>query len=633
MLRWKSSLKATAEAPPSGGSGSPTFVKSHDVYNVASNVSSIVLTLSSGVPAGSVLVVLSRGGDISSIADNSGNTWAEVIEDTDSGTTQRIWWAPITTALSNGDEVTLTIPSGYAGRYAEVAEISNANALDDSSTAKSFTTQGTVSLTTSADAVAVGVASRSSGSGGTISGFNSTLLTFTTGDIQTYYSDLSGAQAIDVGISVVSNTTIKRTAAAFKYVAAPSLNENFDDVSLPAGWTFTGNSYTLASSSLKGINGSDYVEFDLPTDMQDEFWVEALVAADGSFSKAGYMNFFHVMDSSSNTLAAPQFYGGSTGTYRIDGVTDVLSLANVIEDSFVRLWFHYVRGGTSEMFVSDSPTRPTVDSVSECVVSTSTSSTTPSKIRLRLGWSNGTRPLEWAYFKADTADPSTWPATTVAVPSKLEVHYDASSFNVSDSSLADLSGNGRDATLGGGTPSVVSAGLNGVDTIDSNNGGYWDMGTGLDWIGSSAHTCFAVIKRQNNAPLYGAVNGSQGANSPHVGWRANPSYNQYVINYWGHDYQPSASSGTPTNSWGSIRWIWWPGNKKQVNDNGGFRGNTSSSLQPGTPSGGGRLLSVTGQTILDCEIAAVLWYSGELSEAEIAEIADYIDRKFGTTSI
>jgi len=198
------------------GGGVPTFAGSRDLYWAAANIASITLTLDAAVPVGSVLAIVARGVSTTSITDDSSNTWAAAIEGTLTGTGHNIWWAPVTTALALSDTITINFSSGYAGRYAEVVEIANASLVDDTGESRGYTTTGAPSLTTTEDAAVVGLMDRSAGSGGAISGSNSTLLTFTTQDIQTFYKDLTGAQTISVGTSTASATTQKVITAAFK---------------------------------------------------------------------------------------------------------------------------------------------------------------------------------------------------------------------------------------------------------------------------------------------------------------------------------------------------------------------------------------------------------------------------------
>jgi hypothetical protein len=198
------------------GGGVPTFAGSRDLYWAAENIASITLTLDAAVPLGSVLAIVARGVSTTSITDDSSNTWAAAIEGTLTGTGHNIWWAPVTTALALSDTITINFSSGFAGRYAEVVEIANASLVDDTGETRGFTTTAAPSLTTTADAAVVGLMDRAAGSGGAISGSNSTLLTFTTQDIQTFYKDLTGAQTISVGTSTASATTQKVITASFK---------------------------------------------------------------------------------------------------------------------------------------------------------------------------------------------------------------------------------------------------------------------------------------------------------------------------------------------------------------------------------------------------------------------------------
>lgn len=182
------------------------------------------------------------------------------------------------------------------------------------------------------------------------------------------------------------------------------IDENFDDNLLPSGWTVTGT-YSITGGILEGINGADYVTFDVPSAMQDEFWMYARIdGADGNFSKASYSDMFEVLDSSNAEFIQGQFYGTSAGFYRLDGATTATSQMVSLSGTAYYVWFHFVKNGTSELWISQSSTKPTTDSSTECVISCSTANTSAAKLNLKLGWSNGTRPLKWDFFIGDDAE-------------------------------------------------------------------------------------------------------------------------------------------------------------------------------------------------------------------------------------
>jgi hypothetical protein len=202
-----------------------------------------------------------------------------------------------------------------------------------------------------------------------------------------------------------SSTSASMIAVALKpAVDGYLIDENFDDNLLPSGWTVTGT-YSITGGILEGINGADYVTFDVPSAMQDEFWMYARIdGADGNFSKASYSDMFEVLDSSNAEFIQGQFYGTSAGFYRLDGATTATSQMVSLSGTAYYVWFHFVKNGTSELWISQSSTKPTTDSSTECVISCSTANTSAAKLKLKLGWSNGTRPLKWDFFIGDDAE-------------------------------------------------------------------------------------------------------------------------------------------------------------------------------------------------------------------------------------
>jgi hypothetical protein len=202
----------------------------------------------------------------------------------------------------------------------------------------------------------------------------------------------------DVTSQGVLSAVARKNASAGGYL----IDEDFDDNLLPSGWTATGT-YSITGGILEGINGADYVTFDVPAAMQDEFWFKTNYQWTGSFSKSSYGDVFEILDSGGLEFIEFRQYGTTSGYHRLEATstTDSLCLSTGVARN---LWFHFVKNGTSEVWVSSSSTRPTTDSSTECVISLSTPNTSASKIKLKLGWSNGTRPAKWDFFIGDDAE-------------------------------------------------------------------------------------------------------------------------------------------------------------------------------------------------------------------------------------
>jgi hypothetical protein len=216
------------------------------------------------------------------------------------------------------------------------------------------------------------------------------------GSSTTVSSEISSSTGND---NILISAAIKPAAAGYL------IDEDFEDNVLPSNWTFTGNGYTVAGGELYGVNGSDYVEFDVPAAMQDEFWMKALFRYEGLMSKSSYPDLFEILDSGGSEFIQGRFYGTTSGYYQLDGATTTTSLKPSAGNTDYYLWFHFVKNGTSEMFLSTSSTRPTTDSSTEVAITCLTDNTSADKFRLKLGWANGTRPIKWDFFIGNDTDP------------------------------------------------------------------------------------------------------------------------------------------------------------------------------------------------------------------------------------
>jgi hypothetical protein len=188
--------------------------------------------------------------------------------------------------------------------------------------------------------------------------------------------------------------------------AAPAgylIDEDFEDATLPAGWTVTGDHF-FASGEIYGDNGADHIEFSLPSGTEDELWVKAKLRITGIFSKTGWADMLALLDSGGTSIIDAEFHEGGAREFRINSATTTDSLMPVSGNTTTYLWFHFVKNGTSELWMSLTDSRPTTDSATECAITCSTDNTSAATFRLDLGWSNGVRRLYWDYFQLDSSE-------------------------------------------------------------------------------------------------------------------------------------------------------------------------------------------------------------------------------------
>ena len=422
MLRWKSSLKPAAAAPP------PTGITLEDsAVTTGVQYSSTPFDIDVNIPAVSandILLLLCASNSASDPAPSPPTGWTKIAEQDGSTTSQStvaaFWKRASSSASATTETWSAFFPSTqvyyiWVGAYSGC--VTSGSPVDAyGSSAMPYGTPWPVNVTTTtADTMIT-----------TISGTTNVVThTWTDGTelVDTAYPGTNASVSINEKLEATtgsktrtvtpSTTTGNAMIAVALRSAGPYLiDENFDDNLLPSDWTFTsdgGNSYTVSGGLLSAVNSDDYVTFDVPAAMQDEFWVKALIDnIGGTPSKAQWCPFIEVLDSSSAEFIKAEFWGQEptygSGTYHLDGATTVASLAQSIFANSHYAWFHFVKNGTSELWVSQSSTRPTTDSTSECVISCSTDNTSADKIKLRLGYGNGTRPIYWDFFIGDEFD-------------------------------------------------------------------------------------------------------------------------------------------------------------------------------------------------------------------------------------
>lgn len=173
-----SGLFAVLNRKNAGGAADPSFVKEHDRVSITNNVATTALTIASNVPTGNMIALtISCGNAVTSIADSSGNTYAENVTHSGVGKPIKIWSAPITSALSTSDTVTITWTSpSNSDRMISMMELADCDTFDIGATGgPDSTTNASATATTTAATVLVGM-SVSDASGHTASGNNSNVV-------------------------------------------------------------------------------------------------------------------------------------------------------------------------------------------------------------------------------------------------------------------------------------------------------------------------------------------------------------------------------------------------------------------------------------------------------------------------
>ncbi len=195
------------------------------------------------------------------------------------------------------------------------------------------------------------------------------------------------------------------------------------------------------------------------------------------------------------------------------------------------------------------------------------------------------------------------------------------------SQWTDKSGFNRHATATGtAQPTATAAGLDGkrVVTFDGSTD---VLSVNLDFLAGVSHSAFVVTKPTAFNNIYGAANGSAGANSLHVGFNGS----NYRMNFWGNDYAQARTANFVAASANIMNFIWIPSTSKQILANGKLEG-TSTSPVPGTigtMSGGGRIGSAVGQGFFGGDIAEFIAVTGAVSVSDRQKMEGYLAHKWG----
>jgi uncharacterized repeat protein (TIGR02543 family) len=190
----------------------------------------------------------------------------------------------------------------------------------------------------------------------------------------------------------------------------------------------------------------------------------------------------------------------------------------------------------------------------------------------------------------------------------------------------DKSGNNRHATASGtAQPTATENGLNNKRVLTFD--GVSDvLNVNLDFLANTSHSAFIVLADPSAySNIYGAANGSGGANSLHVGFNGS---NKYRINYWGHDYAPTVT-GNFVSTGSIMNYVWPLGSPKQIFANGKLEGSGHNALAPGTMSGGGRIGRVTGHPYLGAKLGEIIICTGTLGQADREKFEGYLAHKWG----
>ncbi len=195
----------------------------------------------------------------------------------------------------------------------------------------------------------------------------------------------------------------------------------------------------------------------------------------------------------------------------------------------------------------------------------------------------------------------------------------------------DRSGNGRHATqvTGGNQPGYVLAEQNALNVIRFDGStGFFDLGTGLDWMESDAtHVAFAMLKNDNGANLYGAANGSAGDASLHVGWNGT----NYRMNRWGNDWGTAQTANYLAADYNFMRWTWVEGGAKSVYANAKLEGTSDATHASALSAmaGGGRIANVVSQGFLDADLGEFVILQGAPTQDTIDRMEGYLAWKWG----
>ncbi len=223
---------------------------------------------------------------------------------------------------------------------------------------------------------------------------------------------------------------------------------------------------------------------------------------------------------------------------------------------------------------------------------------------------------------------ATWQPSNLSIQAWYDAS-DASTITASGglvSEWRDKSGFNRHATqpTGANQPSTGTNTMGGLNVI-SLNGTSQFFNADLDYLAGSTHSAFIVTKATAFRNIYGAANGSAGANSLHVGFS---SSTQFRMNFWGNDFNLATASSFIPTSGNVLNYVWTPGVSKEIFANGSLQGTTTSAGSIGTMAGGGRIGNVVGQGLYGGDIAEIIFVTGTVSAADRERMEGYLAHKW-----
>uniref|UniRef100_A0A6C0IAR1 Lectin/glucanase superfamily protein n=1 Tax=viral metagenome TaxID=1070528 RepID=A0A6C0IAR1_9ZZZZ len=204
---------------------------------------------------------------------------------------------------------------------------------------------------------------------------------------------------------------------------------------------------------------------------------------------------------------------------------------------------------------------------------------------------------------------------------------DASTITLSNNAVTqwtDKSGNSNNATQ----PTVGSQPLY-SNSFVFLNGTTQFFNVNLDFLASVSHNFFIVLRNFNYTNIYGAANGSLGANSLHIGFTNSTAYR---MNHWGNDWYPNITANYKVNQTNLLNFNWVNNSSKIIYANGSLEGSNPQPGVIGTMSGGGRIGNVVGQGFINANIYEILIYTGTLTISQRQQIEGYLSSKWGILS-
>ncbi|MDB5491265.1 MAG: filamentous hemagglutinin N-terminal protein [Micavibrio sp.] len=230
---------------------------------------------------------------------------------------------------------------------------------------------------------------------------------------------------------------------------------------------------------------------------------------------------------------------------------------------------------------------------------------------------------------ADTYTINAISGTTITLTSNLTSNYTTSAiYQGYASQWTDKSGQGNNATqaTAASRPLYVTNSQNGraVLVFDGTNDG---LSVNLNFLAGTSNTNFVVARTTTYSNIYGAVTGSSGAGSLHVGYTNAATYRE---NYWGNDFAPAVSSYSNSSSANILAFQWNQGGSKYIYANGHLESTTTGAGTITAMAGGGTIAgNVTGLGYWGGSLSEMAMYTTALSANAYALMNQYQSAKWG----